>query len=293
MLNPIRFLTQMRAAAALGFLTVPLVASQARAQGIESCGNIHVEASATCKVEVEGGCKAKCTPVSFEAACAGECTAECPQLPSVSCTGSCEASCNGECDVDPGSIECQGSCEADCEGSCEGRCATAENETECRGACRGTCKAECSASCEGTPPSATCEAKCKAKCEGQCTVDRNFQCNVDCHGACTARLQGGCEVQCEEPEGALFCDGQYVDHGNNAEECFEAIEDWISKNIDVSARGSASGGCESGVCSGQAEGEASCKCSAPGRRASGNAIYGAAGLTGLLAIAAMARRKRQ
>jgi hypothetical protein len=195
--------------------------------------------------------------------------------------------------VDPGSIDCQGSCEADCEGSCSGKCSAEPNSAECQGACKGTCKAECSASCSGTPPSADCNTKCKAKCQGQCKVDSNFDCNVDCHGSCTARLKGGCEVQCDKPEGALFCDGQYVDQGNNAEECFDAIEAWIKAHIDVRARGSASGDCDSGVCSGQAEGEASCKCSAPGRRVSGNTIYGAAGLTGLLAIGAMARRKRQ
>jgi MYXO-CTERM domain-containing protein len=288
MINPSRFLDRARAAlAALTVFAAPLVVSEAHA-GISSCGNIDIEASAECKVEVEGGCKAHCTPVHFEAACAGECTGEC-DLPSVQCQGSCEADCDGECSVDEGSFDCQGTCEADCDGTCEGHCSADSNSAECEGKCKATCKAECSGSCTGTPPSAKCDAKCKAKCEGQCTADTNMECKLACHGRCTSELTGGCEVQCDKPEGAVFCDGQYVDQGNNGEECIKAIEAFIKAHVDVTARGTAS--CASNSC--EAEGSASCKCSAPGRRASGNTIYGAAGLTGLLAIAAMARRKRQ
>jgi hypothetical protein len=288
MINPFRFLAGARVAlAALTVFAAPLVATEAHA-GISSCGNINIEASAQCKVEVKGGCVVNCTPVHFEAACAGECTGEC-DLPSVQCQGECTGECDAECDLDPGKFDCQGTCEADCDGTCEGHCSADSDSAECQGKCKATCKAECSGKCEVVPASANCSAKCKAKCEGQCTADTNMECKLACHGKCTSELSGGCEARCNEPEGLLFCDGQYVDQGNNGEECIAAIEAFIKDSVDVSARGSAE--CSGNSCT--AEGEASCKCSAPGRKVSGNTVYGAAALTSLLAICAMARRKRQ
>ena len=64
-------------------LAVPLLTASPAQAGLEACGNINVEASAQCKVEVEGGCVAKCTPVSFYA----------------SCSAKGYASCEGKCDL--------------------------------------------------------------------------------------------------------------------------------------------------------------------------------------------------
>ena len=68
--------------AILAALAAPFVAHPARA-GIAACGNINIEATANCKAEVGVDCTAKCTPVSFEAACHGE----------------LEASCDGQCNA--------------------------------------------------------------------------------------------------------------------------------------------------------------------------------------------------
>src|SRR3954465_11855944 len=59
----------------------------------EDCGKIHVEANATCQLEVEGGCEAHCTPVSFEAACAAE----------------AQVTCQGQCNIDA-KLDCTASC---------------------------------------------------------------------------------------------------------------------------------------------------------------------------------------
>ena len=75
---------------------------------------------------------------------------------------------------------------------------------------------------------------------------------MDCHVSCTAELSGGCEVQCQSPDGALFCDGQYVDHGGNLEECIAALNAFL----DIEVSGSAS--CSGNSC----EAEASASCSA-------------------------------
>src|SRR5262245_53092024 len=84
--------------------------------GIADCGNIDVEANAMCEVEVEGGCTAHCTPVSFEAACAGKleasCTGMCNGSFEASCKTDCQADCTGRCDVNPGMFDCNVDCNA-------------------------------------------------------------------------------------------------------------------------------------------------------------------------------------
>ena len=103
------------------------------------------------------------------------------------------------------------------------------------------------------------------------------------------KLEGGCKVDCDAEQGALFCDGQYVDHGGNLEDCVASLEAWITANVDVSASGSAMGECMGGTCEGEAEGEASASCATvPGGAAgSGVALVGM-----MLAGAAIARRRR-
>jgi len=75
---------------------------------------------------------------------------------------------------------------------------------------------------------------------------------MDCYVSCQAELSGGCKVQCESPEGNMFCDGQFVDHGDNLAECIRALRAVL--NIEVNAEGSAA--CEDGACT--AEGKVEC-----------------------------------
>ena len=159
--------------------------------------------------------------------------------------------------------------------------------------CQATASAECEASCEATPPSADCRAQCEASCTGQCTAQARAECQIDCqsdgYADCKFDAQGGCEAECSAPEGALFCDGQYVDHGGNAEECIASLEAWIKSKVDVKATGSAMGECKNGTCEAEAEGEASASCATvPGGAAgSGVALVGM-----ILAGAAIGRRRR-
>jgi hypothetical protein len=79
-------------------------------------------------------------------------------------------------------------------------------------------------------------------------------------GSCQADLEGSCEARCDEPEGALYCDGNYVDAGNNLEDCVNALRATFDIEVQGYSRGSAS--CSEGSC--VAEGEAGCSCSAVG-----------------------------
>jgi MYXO-CTERM domain-containing protein len=272
----------------LSALAVPTtMTTQAEAANIDACGDINVEANAQCEVKVGVDCKAECEPVNFTASCYADCSgSECTVQASAMCTGSCEADCSGQCMANPGNFDCNASCTGQCEANCQGECSSSNDQATCQGSCEATCEGECSASCEGTPPSASCDAKCSASCEGECSAEANIDCQIDCQAGCTAELTGGCELECDKPEGALFCDGQYIDHGGNLEECIAALESLLEINVDVSAQGSAS--CEGGSC--EAEGKVSAGCAmapAPQQDSSAWWLLGAAGL----ALGVMRRRR--
>lgn len=257
--SSLKFLLPTAAFALIGFASMDAQA------GIEACGNINLSAGAQCEFKTSGGCEAACTPVNFELACAGrgslECRGQCGLDATVECTTDCQGSCEAQCDVNPGAFDCAAACETDCSAGCSGDCAakcsadanSAECEASCQTSCEASCSTECDAECEVVPPSADCQAQCNGCCGGSCNAEVNFDCQVDCQAdlqvACEADLQGGCEVQCSQPQGALFCDGQYVAF-DNVTACLEALA--AELNIEVS--GSAS--CEGNSC--MAEGSISC-----------------------------------
>lgn len=257
-------------------LCLGALCASARAQagaGLDACGNIYVEAQAECEVVPPGAqCEAMCVPVSVEAICAVDlavdCRAGCNKLPSASCTGGCQADCEADCRVDPGKFDCQANCGAECAGDCSGRCSTASNKSQCMASCEGSCSASCDAACNVRAPSADCTARCQASCSGACEVDPNFDCQLDCQtrgrAACEARLEGGCKVKCKQQQGALFCDGQFVDHGDNLQQCIDALRAELAAHVMGEASGSSS--CSGGTCTatGQAKVSSDCSVSNPG-----------------------------
>lgn len=259
-------------ASALAFAAPLLASTAASAQSAASCGNIHVEASAQCEVvppSIE--CEGQCKPVSFVAACEGKCSLSA----SASCKGGCTGECKAKCDVNPGQFDCNASCQAECGTLCEGHCAADANSAECEAKCSASCGGSCQAKCEVVPPSADCTGKCEASCEASCNVEANVDCAMDC----TAELQGGCEVACKGEEGALFCDGQYVDHGNNLDECLDYLA-----SIGVTVEGYAE--CEGNSC------EAGCSAQCAQAPAPIDPASILAGLTGLGALLARRRGRR-
>lgn len=299
-------------ATALLGATPLLVSAPLAAANFEACGDIDVEAEATCVVEVEGGCMAKCEPLNFTAACSAElyasCDGECSLDVEAECTTDCSGRCQADCEVDPGNFDCEasctGSCEADCSGTCSAKatadCEAEEStaeceakvEAECGASCSATCKGECSASCSGDLPEADCDAQCEACCTGECNAEANLSCQVDCQAEgfvqCESRLQGGCEVACQEPEGALFCDGQFVDHDGNLEACVDALNDFLEEHVQ--AEGEASGSCQDNECSGMASG--SVQCAALHGRPNRLPLSGTAALIVLGASLVWRRRRR-
>lgn len=262
--------------------------SEALAGPLDACGDIRLEAEAQCEL-VAQGCDVQCTPLTVEAACAGElqveCAGACDFEAEVECTGSCRADCEAQCRVDPGSFDCAVGCRADCDASCYARCDS--DDSECIAGCEANCAAECDASCEVVPPEADCVASCEACCSGSCTASANLDCQIDCQAdawvECKADVQGGCEADCSEAGGALFCDGNYVDYGTHLDECIDAIEGLL----DGEVHGSAELSCDGGECRFDSEGVLSCSVGdSSGRAPIGLAI----GL--FVGIALVGRRRR-
>ena len=95
-----------------------------------------------------------------------------------------------------------------------------------------------------------------------------------------------------KPEGALYCNGQYVDHGGHLQECIDAIQAALpTVTIDVSASSSGSVMCNGSSCHAEGEAEASASCAFSPKSAAGANAYGA--LTALAALGAACFRRRR
>jgi MYXO-CTERM domain-containing protein len=284
----------------IGFAFVVLAfagARPARADILSSCGNIDVQASEMCTLQTSGGCMASCTPINFQASCAAQlettCSGSCTATATATCTGSCSGNCVSNCMANQGSFSCQGSCEADCDTSCSGQCSGmamgSMAQGQCQASCKASCGGHCQAQCMGTPPSASCTAQCQASCQGSCNAQANLMCDINCqtmgYASCETSLMGGCTAQCSQPNGALFCNGQYVDTGNNLQNCINDLK----SALNIQVMGSAMGSCSGSQCTGQAQGSAKCSAS-PGNHGGGLAIgFGVLGFAGI----GMARRRRR
>ena len=278
-------------------LAAALVAStagQAHAQSLAACGDIHIEATASCEMRTGLSCEQSCEPLSVRAACAAELTAACEGMCDadfdVGCQAQCQGSCTATCQVDPGKFDCSAACQARCDGSCEAECGGMNDGGRCMASCQGTCAASCDADCDIEAPSADCNAQCQASCEGSCRAEANIDCQIDCqasgYAACEVDVQGGCEIDCRKEEGALFCDGQYVDHGDNLAMCVDAIEAWINTNVEGYAEGSAM--CANGECVASGSAGVSCSVVPASEPGSGRLAWALPGLVGL----AWLRRRR-
>ncbi|MBK8258175.1 MAG: hypothetical protein IPK82_36600 [Polyangiaceae bacterium] len=198
----------------------------------EACGNLELVAIGECHFEVEGGCKAKCEPLNLVAACDGQCNA----TVTTECTSSCNVDCQAQCEVDPAKFECKSSCVTDCNANIQTRCPA--DDQDCINYCEADCESNCDAQCSVVAAEADCVAQCEGCCGGSCETDANFDCSLDC----SVDLQGGCEVACDKPEGALFCDGQYIDI-QNIDDCIQYLNENYELTLEVKAEASASVSC--------------------------------------------------
>jgi MYXO-CTERM domain-containing protein len=96
-------------------------------------------------------------------------------------------------------------------------------------------------------PSEDCTTQCNSSCTASCTAQANASCQIQCQEAsfpqCKNDYVQTCTTQCNQPEGALFCNGNYVDVGGNLAQCVDALNAVLTSKIDVTvtASGSANG----------------------------------------------------
>ena len=285
------------AALSVGFICTSHATARA---DIDACGEIDVRPKARCEViPPSAQCKTMCTPLNVRATCSAklavDCQAGCDELPSAQCNVDCEAGCRGRCQVDPGKFECAVDCRASCEGSCEASCAANSDKTGCMASCSGACSVGCDSQCDVELPSASCDVQCKASCEGSCEVKTNIDCQVDCQADgrldCEAEVTGGCMTQCEAMEGALFCDGQFIDT-DNLKECADALVALLDVEVDWSASGSSS--CTDGSCMAEGQASVSSDCTvAHVGGGSGHTRAGLFGVVGLLGLGFVVRRRKK
>lgn len=253
---------------AVAALFITLVASQASASSLSDCGNIDVDANATCNVMAQGGCTVSdCTYLACSASAYADCKPTCSK-PDVTCEASCDiTSCEAACKVEPATFDCSGNCsatcDADCGGSCDAKCSSSsdsECKAKCQGTCKASCKGECDVKCEGTKGSVDCTARCNGSCKASCTVKGNLDCHMNCRANADVTCTTDCRASCEKPNAAIFCDGQYIDHGGNLDSCLSAIEATVTANIKYDATSSGSASCANGTCQAEGEAEASASC---------------------------------
>jgi hypothetical protein len=220
------------ATAVLGLL-MPLSASAQ--DGLAACGNIAVEYRSDCVVEPPGiTCEERCTPVRVETSCASQlrtvCAEECTTTIVEEEVEVCSTDCVTECELNPGGFDCDLSCRGRCSGNCSSRCSTNSDATHCLASCRANCAASCSGGCQLVLPSASCEEICTPSCRSEVRARETVACQIQCQDKlfteCEDRLVGGCKTDCRSVEGALFCEDQFIDHGDNLQQCIDALQDF-------------------------------------------------------------------
>src|SRR5262245_20664445 len=205
----------------LGLLAIVGAASAARAD--TPCGDFDFSQGISCKIEVEASCSAGCTPLKREAGCSGGCSASA----STACVNDCGTQCIATCD--PEALDCFAGCHAECDQPAIDTCQTKQPGADCVSAAKAQCDVHCEDACQ--VPDSSCQEHCNKCCTGSCTTQVNF----DCDFACFAKLEGSCNVQCDDPKGALFCNGQYV-AASDVDACIQYLATQ-GVDVDVSARG--------------------------------------------------------
>jgi len=244
-----------------------VLAPNAKAASIADCGNVDVQADATCNVEGGVTCTGQCQlpdtcSVKLYGGCKGNCVATLPSC-EASCTGNCDASCTGSANYDctgTCNVSCSGNCSASCQSKCQSNNTGASCQADCEATCKATCQGECNTSCSGSA-SGSCQANCQASCKGSCNGQARLDCQLQCsppaaYVDCAAQCNATCNA-----DGGLFCSGHYVDYNNNLQKCVDAIKAALpTVTVNVNYHATASGSCDGGTCSGQAHADASASC---------------------------------
>jgi MYXO-CTERM domain-containing protein len=96
-----------------------------------------------------------------------------------------------------------------------------------------------------------------------------------------------CTTQCSQSGGALFCDGSYIDVGDNLNDCVTAVNGIVTTKVTVSLSVVATASCTDGTCKASETTTTSCAASSAPVPRTPFAAFG-----GLLAILGLGARRR-
>lgn len=278
--------------------------------GVPECNNLRLEGVGACEIRGELDCAASCEDIGvYKKACATKlqtvCSRTCTLEGDATCTDDCTESCAKACDRGENVI-CIHNCFGECTGGCDLECEGDVDPERCRASCEANCDAECDISCKPLVDG-DCYEHCTECCHGSCTAQANLSCQNVCQEKefeeCEYEFRADCDASCSG-EGALFCDDEYVVSGKELPDCAGAlvtlglasVDGWAEAEVDLGAGEveidlGAGLGTKSGENNDSSSGSSSSRpgCSvAP--RSSRDVVF-AAGLFGLMALAAFARRR--
>ena len=102
-------------------------------------------------------------------------------------------------------------------------------------------------------------------------------------------MTGGCKARCKTNQGALFCDGNYIDTGNKLQECVDALKSTLEAHVMAAGSGSAS--CDAGSCSAKGAASVKTNCSVADAGVAGSPLSGVLLLLGFGVV--VRRRSRR
>ena len=208
----------VRSLMVVGSVVLSLGATTARAE-LTECGGIYLRSDSKCEYRKQQECMTTCMPETVQTSCVAKvykgCETSCTVSASTSCTTGCSASCTTDCQTQaatPAPKNCMGLCVSRCQDDCK--------QGGAHGACCGhNCSARCEQECKNMPEPvaqpAQCGTTCTNACSGSCTAQANTECQITCqdqmYTECQTEEVQVCQTTCMDGDGAIFCDGQYVD----------------------------------------------------------------------------------
>jgi MYXO-CTERM domain-containing protein len=280
---------------ALVALSLFVVPATARADHLEACGGVYLEAeaAASCEFVWTEECVERCEPAATEKVCASRltttCEADCTLSADAACVTTCDESCVPSCTSESEPPNCMGLCMSDCQQDCTTACAASDDEGKCRSSCAQVCSNGCHDECDGEPATECtplCETACTGSCDGRANLGCQVACQSDLYTECEDVVVQECRDECETSGGAIFCDGQFLATGSDPVPCAEELRDAFGAEVDVSVEAAVEG--DADVDDDGAEGWARGLLSCTTTGAPADAALGMIALAGL----AVARRRR-
>jgi len=221
---------------------VLLMPNYAQAKALDKCGGVYLNADAKCEFKKVQACETTCSATSVEQVCAqktyNNCSNNCTESASTSCTKTRSDSCSKECET----ISTKTSrevCVSECSDSCTASAVSGNHFNGDHNKCQRSCAHDCNARCDSSSSSdqtTDCETKCQSVVENVCVEEVNRECVLSCqtdtYESCETETVNTCNTTCKDKGGALFCDGQFIG-ASNVQDCADQLAAEFSMTVEI------------------------------------------------------------